>query len=112
MGGLGGEEGEPGFGRYDLWRQMNRPAIQNTTHCVGNGPLMTGIRLLILIEPFKAAVSWALGRRAGSAGVGTTCAGGGGPAAAPGAGSEQVLAGRAAPEPGRTKARLARGLRA
>lgn len=90
---------------------MSRPAIQNTTHCVGNGPFMTGITPLILIEPFKAAVSWVLGRRASSAGVGATCAGGG-PAAAPGAGSEQVLAGRAPSAPGRTKARLARGLRA
>lgn len=109
MGATGG--GGPSFGRYDLWRQMSRPAIQNTTHCVGNGPLMTGITPLILIEPFKAAVSWALGRRASSAGVGATWAGGG-PAAAPGAGSEQVLAGRAPSAPGRTKARLARGLRA
>lgn len=90
---------------------MSRPAIQNTAHCVGNGPFMTGITPLILIEPLKEAVSWALGRRASSAGVGATCAGGG-PAAAPGAGSEQVLAGRAPSAPGRTKARLARGLRA
>lgn len=114
-GGAGDGErrggGGPAFGRYDLWRQMSRPAIQNITHCVGNGPFMTGITPLILIEPFKAAVSWALGRRASSAGVGATCAGAG-PAAAPGAGSEQVLAGRAPSAPGRTKARLARGLRA
>lgn len=100
-----------GFGRYDLWRQMSRPAIQNIAHCVGNGPFMTGVTPLILIEPFKAMVSWALGRRASSAGVGATWAGGG-PAAAPGAGSEQVLAGRAPSALGRTKARLARGLRA
>lgn len=72
---------------------MSRPAIQNTIHCVGNVLLMTGITPLILIEPFKAAVSWALGRRASSAGVEATCAGSG-PTAGPGAGSEQVLAGR------------------
>lgn len=78
---------------------MSRPAIQNTAHCVGNGPFMTGITRLILIEPFKAAVSWVPGRRASSAGVGATCAGGG-RAAAPGAGSEQVLAGRAPSAPG------------
>jgi len=55
---------------------------------------MTGITSLILIEAFKAAVSRALGWRASSAGVGATWAGGG-PAAGPGAGSEQVLGGPA-----------------
>lgn len=38
-----GGGGGSGFGRYDLWRQMSRPAIENIAHCVGNGPVATGV---------------------------------------------------------------------
>lgn len=41
--GAAGGGGGSGFGRYDLWRQMSRPAIENIAHCLGNGPVATGV---------------------------------------------------------------------